>query len=137
MRKDKVKDRLGKQDVYQPANDEPCVFANSHRKPVNPGWIAWYIRKNPRVSFAEVYKRGEELIKRLENEPHRDVDPNVEPVKYFGPPDTQVLRLEWVIWYRYTYNVGFGSAYFAGLWGELDRDKFIKVHSNVKEDPNE
>lgn len=66
MRKDQVKDRLGKQDVYQPANDEPCVSTGNPECPVSSAWILWYIRKNPRKNLMQAYKRGEELIQSLQ-----------------------------------------------------------------------
>lgn len=66
MRKDQVKDRLGKQDVYQPANDEPCVSSNNPEYPVSSAWMVWYIRKNPRKNMLDALKRGEELIQLLQ-----------------------------------------------------------------------
>lgn len=121
MRKDQVKDRLGKQDVYQPANDEPCVFTNTHRHPVSAIWVTWYIRNNPRTSLIQAYQRGEEVVRLLENEEPRHLDSSVEPVKFVevlvGNFTKRVARLEWIIWYRYTRNVGYGSAYHAGVWG--------------------
>ena len=143
MSKDKVNDRLGAQDVYQPANDEPCVFTNTHRRPVSVHWLTWYIRNNPRVKLQDAQRHGEELVERLLNEPRRDVDPTAQPEKYttnhFPKSDQKVLRLEWVIWYAYAHNVGFGSAHLAGMhdWPDLERVRRTVTFEEIKDDKNE
>lgn len=111
--------------TYQPALDEPCIFTGNHRRNVSAHWLAWYIRNNPRVQLMEAMRRGEELVNRLLEEPRREMDPTAEPIKYtdnyFANSLKRVPRLEWVIWYRHTRNVGFGSAYLAGVHEELCR----------------
>lgn len=127
MSKDQVGDRLGAQDVYQPANDEPCIFTSNHRRAVSVHWLTWYIRNNPRTKLQEAIARGEEIVQQLLSEPPRPTIALVEPEKfarnYFPQSPNKVLRLEWVIWYRYTHNVGFGSALMSGMHfsGESDR----------------
>lgn len=105
--------------VYQPALDEPCIFTLNHRHPLSRFWLAWYITNNPKVKFGDAQRKGEEIIKHLQEvEIMREVDLEAEPIKHI---DTMVdgelrklVRLEWVIWYRYAFKVGYGSATWAG-----------------------
>jgi hypothetical protein len=135
---DKALDVNNTNVTYQPALDEPCIFTGNHRRPVSVHWLAWYIRNNPRTNLMQAYQRGEEVIKLLEEEPLRYMDPSIEPIKFIeasvGNGPKQVSRLEWIIWYRYTHNVGYGSAYHAGVWGELDCNKLVQVGPETKEE---
>jgi len=106
---------------YQPAQDEPSPFTGKHGR-VSRYWLAWYIRNNPRTALQQAIAKGEELIQQLVNEPRRE--------DILGQPEPKVFvdvllsdsvarcipRLEWVIWYRYTKNVGYGSAHQEGMW---------------------
>lgn len=106
-------------DVYYQAGlDEPCVFTGNHRRRVSIHWLTWYIRKNPTVNLLKAQEAGEALIKRLEEELPRKVDPNAEPVKFIEVKADNdlvtVARLEWIIWYAHVNKVGYGSAWHAG-----------------------
>lgn len=103
--------------VYQPSLDEPCIFTGNHRRPVSVFWLTWFIRNNPTVKLAEAQAKGEAILDQLYGE-MRKVDVSAEPIKFTElqvfDGIRQVVRLEWIIWYRFAFNVGYGSAWWAG-----------------------
>lgn len=126
--KDKALDAscLSPSVVYQPSLDEPCIFTNNHRRPVSRHWVNWYVRNNPQASVDEALEKGKVVVAQLTDEIMREVDLSTEPTisveMMDGSKLCEVLRLEWVIWYRFAYKVGFGSAWWAGH-NEIDRLK--------------
>lgn len=106
---------------YQPAHDEPSPFTGKHGR-VSIYWVTWYIRNNPRTALQQALAKGEELIQQLINElPRANLVGQPEPKVFVDVTMREsvarcIPRLEWVIWYRHTKNVGYGSAHDAGMW---------------------
>jgi len=121
MSKDKVNDRLGASDVYQPANDEPCVFTGNHRYPVSSAWMLWYIRKNPRATIAVAQAAGMLVVDQLLKEPRRVID-YPEPEKVVCTILGKSLSLAWMVWYANKENCTYNSARWKGTheWPSSD-----------------
>lgn len=119
--------------VYQPALDEPSIFTGNHRRPVSLAWVTWYIRNNPKTSLAVAEELGRVLEERLQSEPRREMNPEAEPVKYIdmriGNEQKNVVRMEWIIWYRHLKAVGYGSAWHAAH--EVYSDAIVSIKASM------
>ncbi|MNG47075.1 hypothetical protein D3C79_49420 [compost metagenome] len=122
MSKDKVNDRLGASDVYQPANDEPCVFTGNHRYPVSSAWMLWYIRKNPRATIAVAQAAGMAVIHELLHELRRVID-YPEPVKVIDTALGKSLSLAWMVWYSNTEGCPYSYTRWKGQTESIDHLK--------------
>lgn len=93
---------------YVPAADEPSLFGNGPDG-INRSWLAWYMKRNTSKGYMAAILAANQIKIGLGYEP-----PRVYSNRYLPPilvGSTKQISLEWVIWYRYEFDVGLEDAH--------------------------
>lgn len=96
---------------YQPADDEPSLFTTKVGE-INPAWMSWYIRKHTSSGYMAMLAEAGRIHQQLLTESPREYPHGYLPDILVGIP--LCVSFNWVIWYKYEYNVSFEEAHEAG-----------------------
>lgn len=93
---------------YVPAADEPSLFSATPGV-INSRWTAWYLRRNKAHGYKLMEATAVSIQRQLALEPPRTFAPGYLPALLVSYP--LVISFEWVIWYKYEFNVSFEQAH--------------------------
>lgn len=93
---------------YIVSPDEPSLFGNGPDG-INRAWLSWYLKRNTSKGYMAAILEANRIIISLTNEPPRGFSNRYLPTILVGT--AKQISLEWVIWYRYEFEVGLEDAH--------------------------
>lgn len=97
---------------YKPADDEPSIFSETPNH-INERWASWWLRRNPSKGHLALWDEACRIKQMLATEHPRQVDKNTVPDLLVGRP--LVVSLNWVIWYKYSFDCSWIEAHQHGM----------------------
>lgn len=93
---------------YVPSPDEPSLFGDGPDG-INNNWLAWFLKKNTSKGYLAAITTANQIRMGLGCEPPRTYSNRYLPPILVGP--SKQISLEWVIWYRYEFEVTLEGAH--------------------------
>lgn len=93
---------------YVTGPDEPSMFGDGPEG-LNRNWLAWYMRNNTNKGYMAAIADGNQIKLGLGHEAPRIYSFRYLPPILVGP--SKLISLEWVIWYRYEFEVTLEEAH--------------------------
>lgn len=93
---------------YVVSPDEPSLFGDGPDG-ISQAWLSWYLKRNTSEGYMAAIKEANQIKISLINEPPRIFSNRYLPTILVG--NAKQISLEWVIWYRYEFDVGLEDAH--------------------------